>query len=176
MKVIRKLFYVGGIMKKDKKLVFVILIFMFMGLFSGYLFFGSEYYFLSVKTNKSLYDYADGVLVKDFFKGTFYLNVNFANPDDHCMVGLFIYDPEKNDFRLLEASGGSDNGECKAIKTTEGYSITNKVFYRFEKSFRNGNIINQMLENKDNTYLCIAEYDIYSMTIDDCYKVEFKKK
>jgi len=141
-----------------------------------YMLYRPKYYMLSVRNGKTVYDYADGILVKNFFKGTFYLNVNFDNPDNHCMVGLFIYDSELDDFRLLEAMGGNSMGECNAIKTSSGYSVTNKVFQRIEKSFRNGNIINQMLGNMENTYLCINDSDIYKMTIDDCYKINFKLK
>lgn len=166
----------GGIMKKDRKLIIVSIIVIMIIVFIGYMLFKPEYYLLSVKTNKTLYDYADGILVKNFWKSSFYLNVNFDDPNDHCMVGLFIYEPENDNLKLLEAFSGSDTGECQAIMTTSGYSVTNKGFYRIEKSFHNGNIINQMLENKENTYLCISDYDIYRTTIEDCYKVEFKVK
>ena len=46
---------------------------------------------------------------------------------------------------------------------------------RREKSYHNGNIINQMVENKGNTYLCISNKSIVDLTIEDCYKVEFKE-
>ena len=85
-----------------------------------YMLYRPKYYMLSVRNGKTVYDYADGILVKNFFKGTFYLNVNFDNPDNHCMVGLFIYDSELDDFRLLEAMGGNSMGECNAIKTSSG--------------------------------------------------------
>ena len=117
-----------------------------------YVLFKPEYYTLSVKTDKTYYDYADGILVNDIWKGTFYLNVNFDNPDEHCTVGLFIYETDKDNLKLLESTGGiSDTGECQAIQTTSGYSVTNKTFMRREKSYHNGNIINQMVKNKENT-------------------------
>ena len=163
-------------MKEKKKLFIVNIIILVMFFTIVYMLYRPKYYMLSVRNGKTVYDYADGILVKNFFKGSFYLNVNFDNPDNHCMVGLFIYDSELDDFRLLEAMGGNSMGECNAIKTSSGYSVTNKVFQRVEKSFRNGNIINQMIDNMENTYLCIHDSDIYEMTIDDCYKIDFKLK
>ena len=104
------------------------------------------------------------------------MNVNFDNPNEHCTVGLFIYDEDTKDLKLLESSGGiNETGKCQAIQTTSGYSVTNKTFMRREKSYHNGNIINQMADNKENTYLCISRKDIVSLSIDDCYKVEFKE-
>ena len=98
------------------------------------------------------YNYASGVLTKNVLKGSFFLNVNFDNPNEHCTVGLFIYDEDKKDLKLLESTGGiNETGDCQAIQTTSGYSVTNKTFMRREKSYHNGNIINQMVKNKENT-------------------------
>lgn len=160
-------------MKKTKIFVVVAIIIVIV-LAMSYLFFKPQYYSLYVKTNKTFYDYADGILVKDFWKGAFYLNVNFNDPNEHCSVGLFIKNGDK--FKVLEAFSGNSDGECKAIVTESGYSLTNKEFYRIEKNFRNGSIINQMLDNKDQVYLCISDYDVTSITVDDCYKVKFEKK
>lgn len=44
---------------------------------------------------------------------------------------------------------------------------------RREKSYQNGNIINQMVKNKENTYLCISKDKIDNLKIKDCYKIEF---
>ena len=138
-----------------------------------YSFFNPKYYVLEVNTGSN-YNYASGVLTKNVFKGSFFLNVNFDNPNEYCTVGLFIYDEGRKKLKLLETSGGiNDTGECQAIQTTSGYSVTNKTFMRREKSYHNGNIINQMDDNKDNTYLCMSNKDVVSLTINDCYKVEF---
>jgi len=140
-----------------------------------YILFNSHYYILEVNTGSS-YNYASGILTKNVWKGSFFLNVNFDNPNDHCTVGLFVYESKTNNLKLLESSGGFNiTGKCQAIQTPSGYSITNKTFMRREKSYHNGNIINQMIENKENTYLCISKNSIESLTIEDCYKVEFKE-
>ena len=140
-----------------------------------YLLFNPKYYILEVHTGSD-YNYASGILTKNALKGLFFLNVNFDNPNEYCTVGLFIYDEDTKKLKLLESSGGiNDTGECQAIQTPSGYSVTNKTFMRREKSYHNGNIINQMDDNKENTYLCISKKDIVSLTLEDCYKVEFKE-
>lgn len=161
-------------MKDKKTIVISIMISLVVGLIV-YILFNPHHYILEVNTGSN-YDYASGVLTNNVWKGSFFLNVNFDNPNDYCIVGLFIYEIETDDLKLLESSGGfSDNGECNAIQTASGYSVTNKIFMRREKSYHNGNIINQMVKNKDNTYLCISKNDIVSLTIDDCYKIKFKE-
>ena len=161
-------------MKDKKTIVISIIISLVVGLIV-YILFNPHHYILEVNTGSN-YDYASGVLTNNVWKGSFFLNVNFDNPNDYCTVGLFIYEIETDNLKLLESSGGfSDNGECNAIQTTSGYSVTNKIFMRREKSYHNGNIINQMVKNKDNTYLCISKNDIVSLTIDDCYKIKFKE-
>lgn len=108
------------------------------------------------------------------FKGSFFLNVNFDNPSEHCIVGLFIYEPKTDSLKLLEASGGiNDTSEYQGVQTPSVYVITNKTFIRKEKSYQNGNIINQMVQNKENTYLCISKDNIDNLKIKDCYKIEF---
>lgn len=160
---------------KDKKIVTISIITSLVVGIIVYVLFNPKYYTLEVKTGSN-YNYASGILTKNMWKGSFFLNVNFDNPNDHCTVGLFIYDEDAKDLKLLESSGGiNETGECQAIQTTSGYSVTNKIFMRMEKSYQNGNIINQMDDNKENTYLCISKKDIVSLTIDDCYKVEFKE-
>lgn len=162
-------------MKKNNKLIFASTITSLIVGLIVYVLFNPTYYILEVKTGSN-YNFAHGVLTNNIWKGSFFLNVNFDNPNEHCTVGLFIYDDEDNDLKLLESTGGfSNTGECQAVQTTSGYSITNKTFMRREKSYHNGNIINQMVKNKDNTYLCISKKSIESLTIEDCYKIEFKK-
>ena len=140
-----------------------------------YMVFNPKYYILGVKTGTD-YDFATGILTHNFLKGSFFLDVNFDNPNDHCVVGLFIYDENTNNLKLLESSGGiNETGECQAIQTTSGYAVTNKTFMRREKSYHNGNIIERMVKNKENTYLCISKKNIISLTIDDCYKIAFKE-
>lgn len=161
-------------MKNKKIIIFSIVISFLIGLLV-YVFFNPEHYVLQVKTGTN-YNYATGILVKNFWKGSFYLNVNFDNPNEHCVVGLFVYDKDSENLKLLESSGGmSDSGKCMAIQTSSGYAITNKTFMRREKSYHNGNIINQMANNKENTYLCISSKSIYELTVEDCYKVDFIK-
>jgi len=160
---------------KDKKIITISIITSLVVGLIVYTLFNPKYYTLEVHTGTD-YNYASGVLTKNALKGSFFLNVNFDNPNEHCTVGLFIYDKDKKDLKLLESSGGiNETGECQAIQTTSGYSVTNKTFMRREKSYHNGNIINQMDDNKENTYLCISKKDIVSLTIEDCYKVEFKE-
>ena len=140
-----------------------------------YILFNPQHYILEVNTGSN-YNHATGVLTKNVWKGSFFLNVNFDNPNEYCTVGLFIYDLETDNLKLLESSGRTnDTGECQAIQTPSGYSVTNKTFMRREKSYHNGNIINQMVKNKENTYLCISKKNIESITIEDCYKVEFNE-
>lgn len=140
-----------------------------------YILVSPKYYTLEVKTGSD-YNFATGVLTHNFWKGSFFLDVNFDNPNEHCTVGLFIYEEDSKNLKLLESSGGfNDNGKCQAIQTTSGYSVTNKTFMRREKSYHNGNIINQMVKNQENTYLCISNKSIVDLTIEDCYKVEFKE-
>ena len=161
-------------MKKEKIIITSVITSIVVGLIV-YILFNPHHYILEVKTGNN-YNYASGVLTKNVWKGSFFLNVNFDNPNDHCTVGLFIYEPKTDSRKLLESYGGFKvTGECQAIQTTSGYSITNKTFMRREKSYHNGNIINQMVENKENTYLCISKKDIESLTIEDCYKIEFKE-
>lgn len=158
---------------KDKKIITVSIITSLVVGLIVYVLFNPKYYTLEVRTGSD-YNYASGVLTKNVLKGSFFLNVNFDNPNEHCTVGLFIYDEDKKDLKLLESTGGiNETGDCQAIQTTSGYSVTNKTFMRREKSYHNGNIINQMDDNKENTYLCISKKDIVSLTLEDCYKVEF---
>ena len=160
---------------KDKKIITISIITSLVVGLIVYVLFNPKYYTLEVHTGTD-YNYASGVLTKNALKGSFFLNVNFDNPNDHCTVGLFIYDEEKKDLKLLESTGGiNETGDCQAIQTTSGYSVTSKTFMRREKSYHNGNIINQMDDNKENTYLCISKKDIVSLTLEDCYKVEFKE-
>lgn len=140
-----------------------------------YLLYNPAYYILEVNMGSN-YDYAQGVLTNNFWKGSFFLNVNFDNPNEHCTIGLFIYEPETDNLKLLETTERTnDTGECQSIQTPSGYSVTNKTFMRREKSYHNGNIINQMVKNKDNTYLCTSKSSADRLTIEDCYKVDFKK-
>ena len=158
---------------KDKKIIIISIITSLVVGLIVYALFNPKYYTLEVHTGND-YNYASGILTKNALKGSFFLNVNFDNPNEHCTVGLFIYDKDKKDLKLLESSGGiNETGDCQAIQTTSGYSVTNKTFMRREKSYHNGNIINQMDDNKENTYLCISKKDIVSLTLEDCYKVEF---
>lgn len=160
---------------KNKKLIITSTIASLVVGLIVYILFNPHHYILEVKTGSN-YNYASGILTNNFWKGSFFLNVNFDDPDDHCTVGLFIYDSEVDNLKLLESTGGfNETGECQAIQTTSGYSVTNKTFMRREKSYHNGNIINQMVENQDNTYLCISNKSIVELTIEDCYKVEFKE-
>lgn len=162
-------------MKKNKKLIITSTITSLLVGLIVYILFNPRYYILEVKTGSN-YNYASGILTNNFWKGSFFLNVNFDNPNEHCTVGLFIYEPETDNLKLLESYGGFNNtGECQAIQTSSGYSITNKTFMRREKSYHNGNIINQMVENKENTYLCVSKNSIVDLTIEDCYKIEFKE-
>lgn len=162
-------------MEKNKKLIIISFISsMIFGLIV-YVLFNPTYYILEVKTGVG-YDYASGVLTSNVWKGSFFLNVNFDNPNEYCTVGLFIYEPEMDNLKLLESTEkSSDTGECGAIQTSSGYLITNKTFMRSERSYHNGNIIHQMIKNKESTYLCISQRSVESLTIEDCYKVEFKK-
>lgn len=162
-------------MKTNKKIIITsIITSLVVGLFI-YILINPHHYILEVHTGSN-YNYASGVLTKNAFKGSFFLDVNFDNPNEHCTVGLFIYDEDTKDLKLLESTGGiNETGECQAIQTQSGYSVTNKTFMRREKSYHNGNIINQMANNKENTYLCISKKDLVSLTIDDCFKVEFEE-
>lgn len=160
-------------MKKNKKLIIVSVIASLIFGLIIYGLFNPKYYTLQVDTGSN-YNFADGILVANFWKGSFYLNVNFDNPNEYCTVGLFIYEKNTDELKLLESTSRfSDTGECQAVQTPSGYSITNRTFMRREKSFHNGNIVNQMVKNKENTYLCISKNE--SLTIEDCYKVKFKK-
>ena len=158
---------------KNKKLIIISIISSLLVGLIVYILFNPYYYTLEVTTGSS-YNYASGVLTNNMFKGSFFLNVNFDNPSEHCTVGLFIYEPETNSLKLLEASGGiNDMNDCQGVQTPSGYVITNKTFMRREKSYQNGNIINQMVQNKENTYLCISKDNIDNLKIKDCYKIEF---
>ena len=162
-------------MKYNKKLIITSIVTSLVVGLIVYILFNPHHYILEVKTGSN-YNYASGILTNNFWKGSFFLNVNFDNPNKHCTVGLFIYEPETDNLKLLESSGGfNDTGECQAIQTTSGYSVTNKTFMRREKSYHNGNIINKMVKNQENTYLCISNKSIVELTIEDCYKVEFKE-
>ena len=157
---------------KNKKLIIISIISsLFVGLIV-YILFNPHYYILKVATGSS-YNYASGVLTNNVFKGSFFLNVNFDNPNEHCTVGLFIYEPKTDSLKLLEASGGINDTSCQGVQTPSGYVITNKTFMRREKSYQNGNIINQMVQNKENIYLCISKDNIDNLKIKDCYKIEF---
>lgn len=158
---------------KNKKLIIISIISSLLVGLIVYILFNSHYYILKVTTGSS-YNYASGVLTNNMFKGSFFLNVNFDNPSEHCTVGLFIYEPETDSLKLLEVSGEiNDTNDCQGVQTTSGYLITNKTFMRREKSYQNGNIINQMVQNKENTYLCISKDKIDNLKIKDCYKIEF---
>ena len=160
---------------KNKKLIIISIIASLIFAVIVYVLFKPTYYILQVNTGVD-YNYASGVLTRNTFKGTFYLNVNFDNPNYHCTVGLFIYDEYNKELNLLESSNKkSDTGECGALQTPSGYLITNKTFMRREKSTYNGNIITQMIKNKENTYLCISKNNIENLTIEDCHRVEFQE-
>lgn len=139
-----------------------------------YILFKPVYYTLEVNADN---DYATGILVKDLIHGSFYLNVDFDNPYDYCSVGIFVYEGDSNNLRLLSASGTiNEDKNCSANLTSSGYEITNKTFTSREYNANNGSIIKQMVKNKDNTYLCITKNSIYSkVSLDDCYKIEIKR-
>ena len=161
-------------MKNKKFIIMSIITSLIFGIII-YGMFKPTYYILQVNTGFD-YNYASGVLTHNTFKGTFYLNVNFDNPANHCTVGLFIYDEELKKLNLLEASNKeNDTEECGAIQTPSGHLITNKIFMRKEKSTANGNIITKMIKNKENTYLCISKNNIENLTIEDCHKIEFQE-
>lgn len=158
---------------KNKKLIIISIISSLLVGLIVYILFNPHYYILKVTTGSS-YNYASGVLTNNIFKGSFFLNVNFDNPSEHCTVGLFIYEPKTDSLKLLEASEEiNDTSECQGVQTPSGYVITNKTFMRREKSYQNGNIINQMVQNKENTYLCISKDNIDNLKIKDCYKIDF---
>ena len=157
---------------KNKKLIIISIISSLLVGIIVYILFNPHYYILKATTGSS-YNYASGVLTNNMFKGSFFLNVNFDNPSEHCTVGLFIYESKTDSLKLLEASGGIDDKSCQGVMTPSGYVITNKTFMRREKSYQNGNIINQMIQNKENTYLCISKDNIDSLKIKDCHKIDF---
>lgn len=158
---------------KNKKLIIISIISSLLVGLIVYILFNPHYYILKVTTGSS-YNYASGVLTNNIFKGSFFLNVNFDNPSEHCTVGLFIYEPKTDSLKLLEASEEiNDTIECQGVQTPSGYVITNKTFMRREKSYQNGNIINQMVQNKENTYLCISKDNIDNLKIKDCHKIDF---
>lgn len=158
---------------KNKKLIIISIISSLLVGLIVYILFNPHYYILKVTTGSS-YNYASGVLTNNIFKGSFFLNVNFDNPSEHCTVGLFIYEPKTDSLKLLEASEEiNDTSECQEVQTPSGYVITNKTFMRREKSYQNGNIINQMVQNKENTYLCISKDNIDNLKIKDCHKIDF---
>lgn len=162
-------------MKKNKKLIITSAIASLIVGLIAYILFNPHHYILKVKTGSN-YNYASGILTKNVWKGSFFLNVNFDNPNNHCTVGLFIYEAETDNIKLLESTGGyNETGECQALQTPSGYEITNRTFMRREKTYHNGNIINKMVKNKENTYLCISKNSIEDLTIEDCYKVEFEE-
>lgn len=151
---------------KKKKYVFLILclIILFIVGFIIYFVIKPQYYNLNVNMNKGDYDSAKGILVNGFFQDTFYLNVNFDNPNDHCSVGLFIEEDEKMQSLYSKQS-------CGAIKTESGYFITNELFSKIEKRNQNGNIIDKMLKNKNNIYLCVSKNNLDNIDKNDCYQI-----
>jgi len=153
---------------KKKKYVFLILylIILFIVGFIIYFVIKPQYYNLNVNMKKGDYDNAEGILVNGFFQDTFYLNVNFDNPNDHCSVGLFIEEDSKMKTLYSKQS-------CGAIKTESGYFITNELFSKIEKRNQNGNIIDKMLKNKNNIYLCVSKNDLDNIDKNDCYQVVF---
>ena len=99
-------------MKKNKKLIITSAIASLIVGLIVYILFNPHHYILEVKTGSN-YNYASGILTKNVWKGSFFLNVNFDNPNNHCTVGLFIYEPETDDLKLLESTGGyNETGEC----------------------------------------------------------------
>ena len=118
--------------------------------------------------NTDLKVHATGIMTKSLFQNTIYLNVDFNNPEVYKTVGIFVL--ENDTLNLLEASSGG------AYVTDEGYKVTNKTFDGIEKRNRNGNIINRILKNKDNTYLCLSKStNQEDIAIDDCTKIEIGK-
>ena len=103
-------------------------------------------------------------LPKNILPGIFYLNVNFDNPNDHCSVGLFIEEDEKMQSLYSKQS-------CGAIKTESGYFITNELFSKIEKRNQNVNIIDKMLKNKNNIYLCVSKNNLDNIDKNDCYQI-----
>lgn len=162
-------------MKKNRKIIFTSIITSLVVGIIVYILFKPHYYILKSKTGSN-YNFAEGVLTHNFWKGSFFINVNFDDPNDHCTVGLFIYDEDNNDLKLLESSGGyNESGKCQAIQTTSGHAVTNKTFMRREKSYHNGNIVHQMVNNKENTYICVSNKTLVELTVEDCYKIEFEE-
>ncbi len=117
------------------------------------------------QTNKVMYR-VNGILTKSFWHNTFYLNVDFDNPDNHRTVGIFIL--KDKELKVLEAHS---RGEYKGLVTESGYSVTNELLRAIEKRNK-GNMINKMLKNKDNLYICVSQnYDAENVKIEECNKI-----
>lgn len=114
-------------------------------------------------------DRASGILTENFWYNAFYLNIDFDNPDNHRTVGIFILN--NNKLEILEARGRGGN---KAFVTESGYTVTNQTFRKIERN-RNGKMINKMLKNRNNLYVCISKNDIENVKIEDCNKLILTK-
>ncbi|MBQ8902646.1 MAG: helix-turn-helix transcriptional regulator [Bacilli bacterium] len=129
-----------------------------------------KFYKIKVINEEMFYSrYTGGILVDGVSKDAFQLTISLNNPDKVRLIGLFILD-NNGDLKLLESYG---KGE--AVKSEAGYANTTEAFTRVEKSFQKGNIISKMLNNKDNTYLCVSNKPIDKLTYEDCFKIIFEK-
>lgn len=146
------------------------IVLMFIFLFLIFLELKTEYYDISLESGSGV-DKASGILTKSFWRNTFYLNIDFDNPDNHRTVGLFILKNEN-----LEVLESSESGSSKAFMTESGYAVTNQIFKRIEKRNGNGNITSKILKNMDNIYVCISKNDIENIIkVEDCHKIIFNK-
>jgi len=144
---------------KLKKFIFLFILYILLFSFIIYIT-SPKFYDLAVYDDNIIYTrFTKGIITDGFLKDSFSLSVKLNK--EVKSLGIFVKE-KSGRLKLLEAYGGN---------------YSHAVFYRgLEKTFQNGNIIDDMLRNKDNFYLCVSETKkIEEITIDDCYKIHITK-
>lgn len=144
---------------KLKKFVFLFILYILLFSFIMHIT-SPKFYDLIIDNDVIFYTYVSkGIITDGFLEDSFFVSLKLNK--EVKSIGLFV-ESKNGILRLLEAKGGS---------------IDYVIFYRnLEKTFQNGNIIDIMLKNKDNLYVCVSEdKEIDELTIDDCYNIQVRK-
>lgn len=113
--------------------------------------------------------YHTGILSDGFFKDVLKIHLEYKNPENIELVGLYI--KESNEYKLLDTDMpyvGNVTDDYVHVYSSDSIGTT-------EKYFNKQNYINKLIKNKDRAYICITFKNDLSKTDEQCNKIYFEE-